>query len=103
MTSSVFISQSEDRNEARAKIVAVLESRLERRPPGPNKLVEAHYKKNSFTPDALQVVLVRMKVWSWCLVIAALFAALTLGSCALNEEGVAPNPAEVPDNPSSRY
>jgi len=48
--------------------------------------------------DDLPVVVVRMKVWSWYLVILAVFAALTLSSCALNQEGVAPNPAEMPDH-----
>ena len=56
------------------------------------------WEKNSFTMDALPVVVVRMKVWSWYLVILAVFAALTLSSCALNQEGVAPNPAEMPDH-----
>ena len=59
--------------------------------------------KNSFTLDALQVVFVKMKAWSWYLVIVAVFAALTLSSCALNQEGVAPNPGELPENTSSPY
>jgi len=58
---------------------------------------DALREKNSFTLDALPVVVVEMKVRSWYLVILAVFAVLTLSSCALNQEGVAPNPAEVPD------
>jgi hypothetical protein len=57
-------------------------------------------KKNGFTRDAFQVVVVPMKAWSWYLIIAAVFAALTLSSCALSQEGVAPNRAELPDNSS---
>jgi hypothetical protein len=50
--------------------------------------------KNSFTLDALRVVVVKMKAWSWYLAILAVFAALTLSSCA-SQEGVAPNEAEL--------
>ena len=57
--------------------------------------------KNSFTLDALQVVVVKMKAWSWYLAILAVFAALTLRSCALNQEGVAPGAGETPDRASS--
>jgi hypothetical protein len=54
-------------------------------------------EKNGFTQAAFQVVVVRMKAWSWYLIIAAVFAALTLSSCALNQEGVAPGVGETPD------
>jgi len=37
---------------------------------------------------------VKMKAWSWYLAILAVFAALTLSSCA-SQEGVAPNEAEL--------
>jgi hypothetical protein len=39
-----------------------------------------------------------MKVWSWYLVILAAITALALSSCALSQEGVAPNPKELPEN-----
>ena len=58
---------------------------------------QAHCGKNGFTQAAVQVGVVRMKAWSWYLIIAAVFAALTLSSCALNQEGVAPGPSETPD------
>jgi len=44
-----------------------------------------------------------MKVWSWYLVILAVFAAFTLNSCALSQEGVAPNAGEVPDSSAPSY
>lgn len=56
--------------------------------------------KNSFTLDALQVVVVKMKAWSWYLAILAVFAAITLSSCALSQEGVAPGAGETPDRGS---
>jgi hypothetical protein len=60
-------------------------------------LLETHCGKNAFTQAALQVVVVRMKAWSWYLIIAAMFVALTFSSCALNQEGVGPGAGETPD------
>jgi hypothetical protein len=80
------------------QIIALVQSRLQRRAHTPRGSLKRIAEKNSFTPAALQVVVVRMKAWSWYLVIATVFAALTLSSCALSEEGVAPNPGELPDN-----
>jgi hypothetical protein len=39
-----------------------------------------------------------MKLRSWYLVVVAAIAALPLSSCALTQEGVAPNPNELPEN-----
>jgi hypothetical protein len=52
--------------------------------------------------DALQIVVVKMKAWSWYLAILAVFAALTLSSC-MNQEGVAPGAGETPDRESPQH